>query len=286
MAGLGPVDAVGHRIVHGGPRYQRPVRIDAEVVRALDRALRARAAAPGEVAGGARSRWRRARRRAGGRVLRHGLSRDAARGGAHLRPAADVARALGPAPLRLPRSRPRLGGAAGRRAARPAARRTAARHLSPRRRCVAGRRAGRSLGRHDDGLHAARRPGHGHALGQRRPRIAAVAPRAHRPERGGVGARARARLRAAGARRRRPTCARSCTRAEQGEARAILAARGLHAPPARGHRRDGRRDGRPRRARLLRRRRRARRRGARQSGGQARLPRRRRRPCRKRRWQR
>lgn len=32
---IGQVDAVGHRIVHGGPRYREPVRIDAEVVRYL-----------------------------------------------------------------------------------------------------------------------------------------------------------------------------------------------------------------------------------------------------------
>ncbi len=35
VARLGPVEAVGHRIVHGGARYRRAVRIDAEVVRTL-----------------------------------------------------------------------------------------------------------------------------------------------------------------------------------------------------------------------------------------------------------
>jgi acetate kinase len=35
VARLGPVDAVGHRIVHGGASYRGPVRIDAEVVRRL-----------------------------------------------------------------------------------------------------------------------------------------------------------------------------------------------------------------------------------------------------------
>jgi len=35
VARLEPVDAVGHRIVHGGARYRRAVRIDAEVVRTL-----------------------------------------------------------------------------------------------------------------------------------------------------------------------------------------------------------------------------------------------------------
>jgi len=35
VAGLGPVEAIGHRIVHGGARYRQAVRIDAQVVTAL-----------------------------------------------------------------------------------------------------------------------------------------------------------------------------------------------------------------------------------------------------------
>lgn len=35
IRGVGTVDAVGHRVVHGGGRYQRSVRIDAEVIRYL-----------------------------------------------------------------------------------------------------------------------------------------------------------------------------------------------------------------------------------------------------------
>ncbi len=35
ITGLGPVDAVGHRIVHGGSFFTAPVRIDADVVRRL-----------------------------------------------------------------------------------------------------------------------------------------------------------------------------------------------------------------------------------------------------------
>ena len=35
VGGLAPPDAVGHRIVHGGTRFREPVRIDAEVERAL-----------------------------------------------------------------------------------------------------------------------------------------------------------------------------------------------------------------------------------------------------------
>jgi acetate kinase len=35
IAGLGPIDAVGHRVVHGGTRFQAPVRIDAGVLEGL-----------------------------------------------------------------------------------------------------------------------------------------------------------------------------------------------------------------------------------------------------------
>jgi acetate kinase len=35
IEGFGTVDAVGHRIVHGGTRYTRPVRIDREVMEHL-----------------------------------------------------------------------------------------------------------------------------------------------------------------------------------------------------------------------------------------------------------
>ena len=35
VGGFGPVDAVGHRIVHGGTRYTQPIRIDREVVERL-----------------------------------------------------------------------------------------------------------------------------------------------------------------------------------------------------------------------------------------------------------
>ena len=33
--GMEGVEAIGHRVVHGGPRYRRSVRIDAEVIRYL-----------------------------------------------------------------------------------------------------------------------------------------------------------------------------------------------------------------------------------------------------------
>ncbi len=36
LAGMGPFDAVGHRVVHGGERFRRPVAVDPAVRRALD----------------------------------------------------------------------------------------------------------------------------------------------------------------------------------------------------------------------------------------------------------
>ena len=62
---------------------------------------------------GIRAVRRAAARRAGGRLLRHHLPRDAAAGGAHLRGAAGVERAVGAAPVRLPRPLARLRGAPG-----------------------------------------------------------------------------------------------------------------------------------------------------------------------------
>ena len=70
------------------------------------------------------------------------------------------------APLRLPRPVARLRVAARGRAARPPGRRAAARDLPPRRRRVARGGPRRPLGRHDDGLHAARGPGDGDPLGR------------------------------------------------------------------------------------------------------------------------
>ena len=125
-ATLGALDAVGHRVVHGGtplPRAGAPRRRG----RARPpRADRPGAAAPAQVArrpgGGHGALPRRARRR----VLRHRVPRDDAGRGHDLRPAARVARALGPAALRLPRPVARLRHATRGGAARTARRRPSA----------------------------------------------------------------------------------------------------------------------------------------------------------------
>ena len=66
-------------------------------------------------------------------------------------------------------------------APRPAGRGPADRHVPPRRGRVAGRRRGRRVRRHDDGLHAARGAGDGDPVRERRPRARALAPDRGRP---------------------------------------------------------------------------------------------------------
>ena len=162
-ATCGPVDAVGHRVVHGGPRHTEPVRRRRHAGRlpVLDQ--------PPGAAAPARARWPASARsrellpgRAGGGLLRHRLPRHAAAGGGDLRPAARVERALGAAPVRLPRALARLRRPARRGARRPARRGPADRLLPPRCRRLAGRRPRRGLGGHHDGVHAAGRAGDEH----------------------------------------------------------------------------------------------------------------------------
>ena len=199
--------------------------IDADVDAGAARAGRARAAAP------AASRCAaldavdgRAARAAGGRVLRHRLPRHAAAGRRHLRAAA------------------RSGASAGRcaaigfhglshawvarRAARAAGRRRrgpADRQLPPRRGRVAVRDRGRALGRHDDGLHAARGARDGDPLGQRRPRPAAVARRARAAARPRSSPTLSSTAPACSGSPAAPTCARCSPRADGGEPDARLA---------------------------------------------------------------
>ena len=109
---------------------------------------------------------------------------------------------------------------ASRRAAELRARRSARRGLPPRRGGVAVRRARRPLGRHHDGLHAARRAGDGHPQRVGRPGPAAVA------------AGARARRRSPSSARRWSTAPGCRPRRHRRHARA--------AAPVRGRRRDAR----------------------------------------------
>ena len=110
----------------------------------------------------------RARRRAAGRRLRHGLPREHPGRGRHLRRPATLARGVGHPAVRLPRPLRRVGRRA--RAGVPA------RRLPPGRRLLGDRRSRRPLRRHDDGLQPAGGRAHGDALGLRRPRSAAPPP--------------------------------------------------------------------------------------------------------------
>ena len=150
-----------------------------------------------------------AARRARGRLLRHGVPRHAAGGGGHLRAAprrgasAGTCGATASTACRTP-TRPGAPASCWARAEGPAAR-----HLPPRRRRVAGGGARRALRGHDDGLHAAGGPGHGHAIGLRGSRPGAVAGRPRRHAASGVGRRPWSTVRACSAWPAPPTCARS-----------------------------------------------------------------------------
>ena len=150
--------------------------IDADVEAALRELDRAGAAAPAEVAGGARRgqrgaaatcrRWRASTPPFTRRCRRRPRPTRCRRRGA----SAGGCAATASTASRTPGSRGARRELLGRR------RRGAAhRQLPPRRRRLAVRDRGRALGRHDDGLHAARGSGDGDALGQRRPGHAAVA---------------------------------------------------------------------------------------------------------------
>ena len=158
------VDAVGHRVVHGGRASRDPVLIDDDGAPRPRRAGRPRAAAPA----GARSPrieavGRPLPGRAAGGAASTPRSTHHPRRGRHLRPAARVARTVrtcaGSASTGSPTPTPSTpGGGAGRRdrPSRPG------RHLPSRRRRVAGGRRGRPQSVDTTmGFTPARRTGHG-----------------------------------------------------------------------------------------------------------------------------
>ena len=180
----GKVDAVAHRVVHGGTRFFDPVMIDDGVMKALDEVAElaplhnkpalaaiheARRAAPGGPAD---------------RGVRHRLPSHDSRRGVDLRAACALARRVGHPPLRLPRPFRAVGIRAGAG--------VAARRVPPRRRLLRHRRARRPLGRHDHGLQPAGRRAHGDPVRLDRPgdRAAPPADEDARPRRD----RARARV--------------------------------------------------------------------------------------------
>ena len=165
-AGSPAPDAVGHRVVHGGARFVAPTLIDA-ATEGRDRGPRGAgpAAQRAEPGGHPRLPRRLGAGDADGRGLRHRLSRVPARAGRPVRDPRELGRAPRHPPVRLPRAVVRSVLGPVRRAHRRApdrARRSwrCTWATAPRRRPSATG----TLGRHVDGLHAARGPGDGHAL--------------------------------------------------------------------------------------------------------------------------
>ena len=170
------IEAVGHRVVHGGEHFQSSVVIDDAVLRAIEDCFElAPLHNPPNVKG-----YRAARDLL--REVPHVAVFDTA---FHqtMEPVAFLYalpyvlyQRHGDPPLRLPRDlapvRLPPGGGAARPGRRP---RAAARHLPPRQRLLGRGRPRRPVGRHLDGLHAPRGPRHGQP--QRRPRPRDPAPR-------------------------------------------------------------------------------------------------------------
>ena len=165
IAGFGETPLVGHRIVHGG----QP--LSACDQRGRRRALRTRrargACAAPPTCRSRRTRYREkcAAARPARRLLRHRLPRNAPRRRSDLRRPGCLARRSRRSPLRLSWTLARLRRAPWRRRARSRARRLAGRDLPSRCRGLALRSARRPRHRHDDGLHATRRPCHGNPVG-------------------------------------------------------------------------------------------------------------------------
>ncbi len=106
---LGDVDAVGHRVVHGGDHFSTAVRIDDEVLAAIvDLTSLAPLHQPRSVAGIEMIQISPACD-ADRRLLRHRVSRPYARSRRHLRAPRVVAATVAPASLWLPRTLPRVG---------------------------------------------------------------------------------------------------------------------------------------------------------------------------------
>ncbi len=253
LDGLGAVDAVGHRVVHGGTQFLGPVRVSEAVIRRLEalsdlaplhqpKSLAALAAVGAALPGVPA-------------VACFDTAFHAAHagGGGHVRAARRVAQALGPAPLRLSRPLAQLRSTPRRRARRARAGRSAPRELSSRRRGLARRRAGRPFGRHHHGFHPAGRSRDGDALGQRRPGPRAVARGARRHAAGRACRRPRVPRRPARP-GRQPRHARGARGRGAGRPRGGAGRGRLPAPPARRRGCDGGRAGRARRPGLHRRR--------------------------------
>ena len=207
----GPVDAVGHRVVHGGPRHTRAGAAWTTLLVGYLYSI-SRPGPAAQPAGAGRRPLRAATCCPTCRPWRASTPPSTRRipaAAAHVRAAAGVERAVGAAALRLPRPLARLRRPPRRASSSAGGRGPADRHLPPRRRRLPRRRARRGLRGHHHGLHPAGRAGDEHPAGHARPRPPALAARARPRARGRAGRRPRAPLRASrGCPARRATCAR------------------------------------------------------------------------------
>ena len=101
LQGIQDIDAVGHRVVHGGGRFTAAVRITPEVQSAIGELSElAPLHNPASLRGHFGHRASSALGPAGGGI-RHGFPHHPARGSANLRPPADLEDGVGNSPLRI-----------------------------------------------------------------------------------------------------------------------------------------------------------------------------------------
>ena len=146
------IDAVGHRVVHGGERFTEPALIDAEVLAAIEglETLAPLHNAP-SLAGIRAARGGARLRRPDGRRLRYGLPRDDPRARLPLRHPPRAGREARDPALRLPRPRVSLGARRVRPHVRDPGGAGDPRGLPSRERLLRGRDPARALGGHVDG---------------------------------------------------------------------------------------------------------------------------------------
>ena len=173
--------AVGHRIVHGGKAFYEPTVITDAVIEKLEELspLAPLHNPPGVL--GHRGGAQRAARPAARRGVRHRVLPRPARGGGNVRDRPRRERALGCAPVRLPRHVAPVRQRAGRGVPGAAAGVAEPDRAAPGQRRVGGRDRRRPAGGHVDGADPDGGPGDGHPRRRHRPRRG-VLPVAHGAE--------------------------------------------------------------------------------------------------------
>ena len=165
------IDAAGHRVVHGGSTFRKPILLDADTSMRRTRGLADLAPLHNPPALAAIEALRSLRPDLPQvACFDTTLSRRPAGEGLHLRRAPSMAGAVGHPTFRLPRSQPCLGEPTGRRAAWSTADGTSPGDRPPRRRRLAGGGGPRALGRHHHGVHPDGGARDGDPFGQRRSR--------------------------------------------------------------------------------------------------------------------